>query len=200
MLLLFVNAILNKLNYNRCIRPCQQQCGNISKSSIFCSAVRAKCSSGIQLGTACSAITLCRTIGFCGVIGGKPVSAARAESGKLVNLTTAARALNCAVNGMKIFAAAFILICGITASIVERILGELGGGIIRAAAAFSVAVAVAVSVSVDFGLNARKLCCKLFNGGMNLAYPVKYGNKFCRRFGIVLVCFPNQKPKMLIKL
>ena len=133
--------------------------------------MRAKCSSGIQLGTACSAITLCRTIGFCGVIGGKPVSAARAESGKLVNLPTAARALNCAVNGMKIFAAAFILICGITASIVERILGELGGGIIRAAAAFSVAVAAAVSVSVDFGLNARKLCCKLFNGGMNLAYP-----------------------------
>lgn len=197
MLLLFVNAILNKLNYNRCIRPCQQQCGNISKSSIFCSAVRAKCSSGIQLGTACSAITLCRTIGFCGVIGGKPVSAARAESGKLVNLTAAAGALNCAVNGMKIFAAAFILICGITALSIGRI---LGGGIIRAAAAFSVAVAVAVSVSVDFGLNARKLCCKLFNGGMNLAYPVKYGNKFCRRFGIVLVCFPNQKPKMLVKL
>ena len=75
---------------------------------------------------------------------------------------------------MKIFAAAFILICGITASIVERILGELGGGIIRAAAAFSVAVAAAVSVSVDFGLNARKLCCKLFDGGMNFAYPVKY--------------------------
>ena len=99
---------------------------------------------------------------------------------------------------MKIFAAAFILICGITASIVERILGELGGGIIRAAAAFSVAVAAAVSV--DFGLNARKLCRKLFDGSMNFAYPVKYGNKFCRRFGIVLVCFPNQKPKMLIKL
>ena len=98
---------------------------------------------------------------------------------------------------MKIFAAAFILICGITALSIGRI---LGGGIIRAAAAFSVAVAVAVSVSVDFGLNARKLCCKLFNGGMNLAYPVKYGNKFCRRFGIVLVCFPNQKPKMLVKL
>lgn len=91
MLLLFVNAILNKLNYNRCIRPCQQQCGNISKSSIFCSAVRAKRSSGIQLGTACSAITLCRTIGFCGVVGGKLIAAARAESGKLINLTARSR-------------------------------------------------------------------------------------------------------------
>lgn len=96
MLLLFVNAILNKLNYNRCIKPCQQQCDNISKTSIFCSAVRAKRSSGIQLGTACSAITLCRTIGFCGVIGGKLIAAARAESGKLINLAAAAGALNCA--------------------------------------------------------------------------------------------------------